>query len=344
MKHISTFKLITVSLVTFSFLSNVLAQDTFSIVAADSATGEVGSAGASCIDAGFFAPKGAHIISEILPGRGSANCQASLILANRNTVKTRMEAGDSPSEVIQYVTENDVNSDSTVRQYGIVDFDSITGSVRVAAFTGDSCLDYKNHIVGPNYAIQGNILVGQEILDSMEARFLAATGTLEDKLMAALQGANVPGADTRCLSEGRSSQSAFIRVAQSDDAYNDLYMDIAVYSLFGNGEPIDALQANFDNFVPDTTSNNTGISKQSGLDEPGLQFSISNGRIQINGPVEQLESMEIYTMDGKLVMTSSLFDFSPNLRPGLYAACFYMKPTSSIPYRSKYCTNFHFRK
>ena len=87
-------------------------------------------------------------------------------------------------------------------------------------------MDYKNHIVGPNYAIQGNILSGQAILDSMEARFLATPGPLADKLMAALQGANVPGADTRCLANGTSSLSAFLRVAKPNDLPGAFYLDL----------------------------------------------------------------------------------------------------------------------
>ncbi|MDA8556722.1 DUF1028 domain-containing protein [bacterium] len=49
---------------------------------------------------------------------------------------------------------------SESRQYGVVDYHN--GSSRSAAFTGTSCFDYKNHILGPNYAIQGNILLGQQ--------------------------------------------------------------------------------------------------------------------------------------------------------------------------------------
>ena len=76
-----------------------------------------------------------------------------------------------------------------------------------------------------NYSIQGNILLGAEILDSMEARFLAATGPLSDRLMACLQGANVPGADSRCLANGTSSLSAFVRVAKPGDADDSLFLD-----------------------------------------------------------------------------------------------------------------------
>ena len=83
-----------------------------------------------------------------------------------------------------------------------------------------------NHILGPNYAIQGNILLGQQILDSMEYYFLNTSGCLPERLMAAMNGAKVVGADTRCMVEGTSSLSAFKN--GSTDSYNNLFLDINV--------------------------------------------------------------------------------------------------------------------
>ena len=156
--------------------------------------------------------------------------------------------GDSPQEIINYVVSNDVQNNSTIRQYGIADFDN-SGGPRSAAFTGSNTNDYKDHVIGPYYTIQGNIELGQEILDSMESRFLNEPGGLACKLMAALQGANVPGADTRCLSEGVSSLSSFVRVARPEDTTGTFYMDLAVVETPFGVEPIDSLQVLFDAFV-----------------------------------------------------------------------------------------------
>jgi uncharacterized Ntn-hydrolase superfamily protein len=60
--------------------------------------------------------------------------------------------------------------------------------------------------------------------------------------MAALQGANVVGADTRCTANGTSSLSAFLRVAKPDNADDSLYLDLNVPSLPAGQEPIDSLQ------------------------------------------------------------------------------------------------------
>ncbi|MBC8045951.1 MAG: DUF1028 domain-containing protein [Fimbriimonadaceae bacterium] len=211
------------------------AQDTFSICAVDLVTGEVGSAGASCIP-------GSKIISDIHPGVGVVHTQAYYILGNQNYAEDLMDAGYSPEQIIDSLIANDVLDDPTYRQYGIVD---LVDGGRSAAYTGINTDDYKNHITGPTYSIQGNILLGQQILDSMEAKFLNTEGTLACKLMAALQGANVPGADTRCLDDGISSLSSFLRVALPTDG-DDYFINLNVQNSPDGYEPIDSLQTLFD--------------------------------------------------------------------------------------------------
>ena len=141
-------------------------QDTFSIIAIDTITGEIGGAGASCIDETAI-PTGVLIINDIIAGRGGIHTQASWVSANQQNAHNRMVEGLSPQEIINWLVANDVQNNPAVRQYGIVDTDA-QGHPRSAAFTGQNCYNYKNHILGPNYSIQGNILLGQHILDSME--------------------------------------------------------------------------------------------------------------------------------------------------------------------------------
>ena len=150
-----------------------------------------------------------------------------------------MDLGLTPDEIIDYIVENDVSNNPTIRQYGIVD---IYDGGRSAAYTGSNCMDYKDHILGPNYAIQGNILLDENVLLSMEQNFNQTVGTLSDKLMAALQGANIPGADSRCLDNNTSSLSAFIRVAKPLDEEGDYYLDLNINNTSNGVEPIDLLQ------------------------------------------------------------------------------------------------------
>jgi len=209
----------------------LVSQDTFSIVAVNPATGEVGSAGASCI-------AGSIIISDIHPGVGAIHTQSYWNQSNQDSASSLMNLEYSPEEIIDWLIENDAQNNPSIRQYGIID---LIDDGRSAGFTGENCFDYKNHILGQTYAIQGNILLGQEILDSMEIAFTSTYGTLDEKLIAALLAANVSGADTRCLPYGTPALSAFIRMAKSEDENDSFFMDINVQSCPTNLSPIDSL-------------------------------------------------------------------------------------------------------
>lgn len=226
-------------LVFILFFSNVRSQDTFSLVCVDPLTGEVGSAGASCI-------AGSIILSDVHPGVGVIHTQASYIASNQAYARSLMNLGLSPEQIRDSVIAHDIQGNPSVRQYGIVD---LVGGGRTAVYTGVNCLNYKNHILGPTYSIQGNILLGQQILDSMQSRFLRQTGTLADKMMAALQGAKVIGADTRCTGRNTSSISAFIRMGRPQDTTGTLYLDINVNNTPVGLDPIDSLQTLYNNWL-----------------------------------------------------------------------------------------------
>ncbi len=227
------------------FVKNVISQDTFSIVAIDSITGEVGSAGASCVDMFITGFSTNDFLGQLIPNIGAINTQAWYNATNQANATNRMNFGDTPNQIIDWLVLNDVQSMPELRQYGIVAM--VNGSPQAAAYTGVSTDNYKNHIIGDNYAVQGNILLGQEVLDSMEARFLNETGDLSCKLMAALQGANMVGADARCSSNGTSSLFAFVKVAQASDIFGSPSFNISVRTHSNSGiEPIDSLQILFD--------------------------------------------------------------------------------------------------
>ena len=219
-------------------IQNVHAQDTFSICAYDSMTGQLGSAGATCIQA----PTSAFIISDVVPGVGVVHTQASWVQANKTYAHSLLLLGLSPQQIIDSMVANDVAGNPGIRQYGVVDANGNS-----AGYTGVNCMNYKNHVTGPGYSIQGNILLGQQILDSMESRFLNTPGDLACRLMSAMQGAKVVGADTRCTSLGISSVSAFIRVANpGDTGTTPFYLNISLNTYPNYTEPIDSLQERFD--------------------------------------------------------------------------------------------------
>ena len=246
-------KKITLLLITLviSFLSH--AQDTFSIIAVDPETGEVGSAGASCVT-GIGAQGIIDIIADIIPGKGGVNSQAFVCIPNTNLQNaiTRMQEGDSPSEIITWLMSNDAcssqNFNPAFRQYGIADFDD-TGAPRTAGFSGSSTDDYKEDRQGATYSVQGNILLNQTVIDNMETNFTTTEGALADKLMAALQGANFAGADSRCLTAGTSSTTAYLTVYAANDTPGNPTIRINIGEQASGTEPIDLLQEAYDELL-----------------------------------------------------------------------------------------------
>ena len=281
-------------LFTFIILLNLqsFSQDTFSIIAVDPETGEVGAAGATCL---FGQSEGIiDIISSVIPGKGGVLSQAYVCIPNINMSNaiSLMDQGYSPSQIITWLNNNDQCSAGNFqyRQYGIVDFDS-SGNVRTAGFTGNFADDYKEDRQGETYSIQGNILLDQSIIDNMENNFLSTEGSLSEKLMAAMQGANVAGADSRCLEYGTSSATAFLVVYNPEDSVDQPSLELNIGSQQVGVEPIDVLQELFDDFLSLDGFNDKNIK---------LIPNPTNGIIHINS--NKNYQIEVFSNDGKSVL------------------------------------------
>jgi uncharacterized Ntn-hydrolase superfamily protein len=215
-----------------------------------------------------------------------------------------MNLGETPNQIISWLVANDVQSQPQFRQYGIAAI--INGSPEAAAHTGSSTDNYKNHIVGPYYSIQGNILLGQEVLDSMESRFLNESGDLACKLMAALQGANMIGADTRCSSNGTSSLFAFVKVAQPTDVFGNPSFNVSVRTANNSGiEPIDSLQTKFDLVH---SCNSLGLNE---TEDFSKFFSIypnpTSDYITLDNKTEENYDLFLFDITGKLLSQESIY-------------------------------------
>ncbi len=166
---------------------------TFSIVARDSMTGELGVAVASR----FFA------VGTVVPwARAEVGALATQSFANTSfgwRGLELLETGASPGEALSILLRNDSEPDR--RQVGIVaaDGQSIT-------YTGKGCVPWAGGRSGANYAVQGNILTGEDVVLAMEAAFLHTAGTLADRLFAALAAGDSKGGDSR----GRQSAALFV--------------------------------------------------------------------------------------------------------------------------------------
>jgi len=122
------------------FTGIIKAQDTFSIVAIDSVTGEIGSAGASCVGSSTTYPHGAAILSDVIPGIGAIHTQAAWDPNNQQHAHDWMMMGLAPQQIIDSLVAHDAAGNPTTRQYGIVDYNG--GHPRSAAYTGINCNNY----------------------------------------------------------------------------------------------------------------------------------------------------------------------------------------------------------
>jgi uncharacterized Ntn-hydrolase superfamily protein len=188
------------------------AVSTFSIVGRDSATGELGVAVASR----FFA------VGTVVPwARADIGAVATQSFANTSFGwhgLELLEKGASPEEALAILLRNDAEPDR--RQIGIVGADG-----RSVTYTGKNCVPWAGGRRGTDYAAQGNILTGEDVVTAMESTFLQTPGTLADRLYAALAAGDRKGGDSR----GR--QSAAMLVVKKNAGYGgftDRAIDIRV--------------------------------------------------------------------------------------------------------------------
>jgi uncharacterized Ntn-hydrolase superfamily protein len=185
---------------------------TFSIAARDSAAGELGVAVASR----FFA------VGSVVPwAEAGVGAVATQAFANTSFGWRGLELlanGLTPQEAVDVLIRQD--DDPGRRQLGIVSADGLS-----ATYTGQGCLDWAGGRSGPDYAIQGNILAGPQVVAEMEGAFLESTGTLAERLYAALTAGERAGGDVR----GKQSAALLVvREGAGYGGYTDRAVDIRV--------------------------------------------------------------------------------------------------------------------
>lgn len=185
---------------------------TFSIVARDPKTGELGVAVASK----FLA------VGSIVPwakaGVGAIATQSWANTGFGPEGLQLLDEGKTAQEVLDALLENDENKEW--RQVGIVD-----NHGNAAAFTGKKCETFEGHIVGEGYTVQGNMLEGLEVLDAMSIAFQYARGDLASRLLSALVAGDEAGGDRR----GRQGAALYIvKEKGSYDGNIDKYVDLRV--------------------------------------------------------------------------------------------------------------------
>jgi uncharacterized Ntn-hydrolase superfamily protein len=158
---------------------------TWSIIARDPATGEFGIAVATR----FFAV--GALVPHIAPGIGAIATQALVNPYYGIDGLKLLRAGRAPCDVLENLITADAGHDS--RQVHVMD-----ASGRIAAYTGNACVDWCGHIKGDGFSIAGNMLAGGRVLDDTAKAYVANEKLpFAQRLITAMRAGEAAGGDKR---------------------------------------------------------------------------------------------------------------------------------------------------
>jgi uncharacterized Ntn-hydrolase superfamily protein len=179
------------------------AQATFSLCAIDPATGE----------AGVIVTTRVPFVGRAVPwaraGVGAVATQAWTVVEYGQQGLDLLQQGIAPQEAIERLLADDKGRER--RQIGMIDMQG-----RTAAHTGKENGEWAGSRQGRNYTVQGNILVGREVIDAVADQFESTEGLgmpLAERLILALAAGQAKGGDRRW----GLFQSAALRVADPND-------------------------------------------------------------------------------------------------------------------------------
>lgn len=178
---------------------------TWSIVAVDPDTREVGAAGATC------GPM-VWMIGRVEPDVGAAVSLCATRLSARKDLTAALAIGEPPEDALAPLLRPGDDADLGIRQYAVA---ALTGPS--AVFTGDECDAWKGAFAGETFAAAGNTLASEDVLNDVVATYEASEGLpLAERLLAALEAGAAQGGDSRCDPEV-AAESAFLSVATPGD-------------------------------------------------------------------------------------------------------------------------------
>lgn len=215
-------KLLLLSIVSFLVFSEInLSQQffgenplvsTYSIVARDPDTGEMGVA----VQSHWFSV--GTIVSWGEAGVGVVATQSFVNPAFGPDGIELLKSGKTASEAVDMLIAEDEGRD--FRQLAILD---VNGNVK--SYTGKNCIPGAGNIVGENYSVQANLMLNDLVPGAMSKAFEESTGTLADRMMAALFAAQEVGGDIR------GKQSAAILIVKGESTgkvWEDRLIDLRV--------------------------------------------------------------------------------------------------------------------
>jgi len=271
----------------FTLAAHVPAFATWSVIAVDASTGQVIIASATCVRQQGF-PQRQPIPSRdlmelqavIVPGVGVAACQAGAdnTRENQMLVYNELKKGTPPVRILEMLKDYEATvrkPDNLIerRQFGILaipDGKAITPQNNRAGFNGASnsvsSLYFGGRVGDLHYQVQGNTLLGDAVMHQAALAFTRATGTMADRVMAAMEAADAFGGDHRCNCgtnvldfvpcDNKTSYVAYITIAEKDDAMGATHSD-GQYSVYlsatdlntvkgESGNPVKTLRMRYD--------------------------------------------------------------------------------------------------
>jgi uncharacterized Ntn-hydrolase superfamily protein len=166
---------------------------TYSIVARDPSTGELGVA----VQSHYFSV--GPVVPWAAPGVGAVATQSMVEISYGPKLLELLGEGVAPQEALARLLAADGGRES--RQVAVV-----SAAGEAAAHTGSGCLASAGHVIGPGVSCQGNIMASERVWHAMLTAYEGATGPLADRLMAALDAAEAEGGDLR----GRQSAALLV--------------------------------------------------------------------------------------------------------------------------------------
>jgi uncharacterized Ntn-hydrolase superfamily protein len=196
---------------------------TYSIVARDAATGELGVA----VQSHWFSV--GSVVSWAEAGVGAIATQSLVNISFGPRGLDLLRQGHTAQQTVELLIQSDTGRD--LRQLAIVD-----ASGGVAAYTGARCIAAAGHLVGEDFSVQANLMLNEGVWPAMAETFRQSEGPLPERMVAALAAGQTAGGDIR------GKQSAAILVVRgqaSGQIWQDRLLDLRVED---HAEPVQELQ------------------------------------------------------------------------------------------------------
>ncbi len=185
---------------------------TYSIVARDPATGQLGVA----VQSHWFSV--GSLVTWAEAGVGAVATQSFIDPAYGPLGLQLMRAGKTARQALAAVLAADPGE--AVRQVAMIDAQG-----HVAAHTGSKCIPAAGHFVGENFSVQANLMLNERVWPAMAEAYQNTSGDLANKMLAALEAAQAAGGDIR------GKQSAAILIVSGTNTgrpWADRIMDLRV--------------------------------------------------------------------------------------------------------------------